>query len=212
MIKGYIIDMDGTILDSMHIWDELGNRFLALKNIKAEDNLKDILAPLSIKQAMTYLKNTYHLNEPLDKLIDEVNDLLNNIYINEIPLKPGVLEFINNCYKQQQKLCLLTANNYHATISILDKYSLTSKFDQIITCDNTTFDKQSGTAYQYAATALNLKIDECVVIEDALHAIKAAKKQGFTVWAVADQSNQKDWAEICQISDLNFKNLMEECK
>ena len=70
-------------------------------------------------------------------------------------------------------------------------------------------DKRSGEAYNYAISALHLHKDECIVIEDALHAIIAAKKQGFTVWAVADQSNQDDWDEICKISDLNLKNLSE---
>ena len=35
------------------------------------------------------------------------------------------------------------------------------------------------------------------------------RDRGFTVWAVADQSNQDDWDEICKISDLNLKNLSE---
>ena len=194
MIKGYIIDMDGTLLDSMHIWNELGSRFLELKGITPEANLKDILAPLSINQAIKYIAETYQLKEPLDVLINEVNSLL---------------EFITNCFNHHKKLCLLTANNYQATINILDKYNLTSKFDEIITCDHTTLDKRSGEAYNYAISALHLHKDECIVIEDALHAIIAAKKQGFTVWAVADQSNQDDWDEICKISDLNLKNLSE---
>ena len=209
MIKGYIIDMDGTLLDSMHIWNELGSRFLELKGITPEANLKDILAPLSINQAIKYIAETYQLKEPLDVLINEVNSLLNHIYLSEIPLKPGALEFITNCFNHHKKLCLLTANNYQATINILDKYNLTSKFDEIITCDHTTLDKRSGEAYNYAISALHLHKDEGIVIEDALHAIIAAKKQGFTVWAVADQSNQDDWDEICKISDLNLKNLSE---
>ena len=96
MIKGYIIDMDGTLLDSMHIWNELGSRFLELKEITPEANLKDILAPLSINQAIKYIAETYQLKEPLDVLINEVNSLLNHIYLSEIPLKPGALEFITN--------------------------------------------------------------------------------------------------------------------
>ncbi len=208
MIKGYIIDMDGTLLDSMHIWNELGSRFLELKGITPEANLKDILAPLSINQAIKYIAETYQLKEPLDVLINEVNSLLNHIYLSEIPLKPGALEFITNCFNHHKKLCLLTANNYQATINILDKYNLTSKFDEIITCDHTTLDKRSGEAYNYAISALHLHKDECIVIEDALHAIIAAKKQGFTVWAVADQSNQDDWDEICKISDLNLKKFI----
>lgn len=207
MIKGYIIDMDGTILDSMHIWDELGSRFLELKNIIPQSNLKDVLAPLSIIQAVTYLKETYHLEQSIETLVNEVDNLLASIYENELSLKPGAQEFINQCYKQNKKLCLLTANNYQVTIKILDKYNLTSKFKQIITGDQTSLDKQSGEIYTYAATKLDLNKDECIVIEDAYHAIKAAKSQDFCVWAISDPSNQKDWTNICKICDAHFNDL-----
>ena len=72
------------------IWNELGSRFLELKGITPEANLKDILAPLSINQAIKYIAETYQLKEPLDVLINEVNSLLNHIYLSEIPLKPGL--------------------------------------------------------------------------------------------------------------------------
>ncbi|MFQ7173805.1 MAG: hypothetical protein ACLRQF_18085 [Thomasclavelia ramosa] len=46
-----------------------------------------------------------------------------------------------------------------------------------MTCDHTTLDKRSGEAYNYAISALHLHKDECIVIEDALHAIIAAKSK-----------------------------------
>ena len=86
------------------------------------------------------------------------------------------MEFITNCFNHHKKLCLLTANNYQATINILDKYNLTSKFDEIITCDHTTLDKRSGEAYNYAISALHLHKDECIVIDT--FAVKIIKRKG----------------------------------
>lgn len=209
MIKGYIIDMDGTILDSMPIWDELSIRFLKHKGILANPNLKDILAPMSIDQAINYLINTYHLTQSPEELIKEVNNLLTSIYLNEVSLKPGAKEFINKCYQRNKKLCLLTANSYPVTISVLDKYGLTDKFDQIITGDSTTLDKLSGTIYEHARKALMLNNNECIVIEDAFHAISGAKRHNFVVWAVYDSSNKSNWEQICKLSDLYFNNMSE---
>lgn len=56
MIKGYIIDMDGTLLDSMEIWENAAITFLKNKGIIVDNELKNILAPLSIKEAINYIK------------------------------------------------------------------------------------------------------------------------------------------------------------
>ena len=209
MINGYIVDMDGTLVDSMALWDDLGSRFLRQKHITPKANLKEILAPLSINQAITYLINEYHLSQTVSQISQEINMMLETIYTSEINLKPGAADFIEQCFKQNKKLCLLTANNYQTTIKVLNKYNLTNKFDQIITCDNVSLDKQNGAIYEYAAEQLGVLKDECIVIEDAYHAITSAKDACFKVWAVADLSNQQDWDKICQISDLYFNDMRE---
>lgn len=207
MIKGYIIDMDGTLLDSMEIWENAAITFLKNKGIIVDNELKNILAPLSIKEAINYIKKRYYLSESLTEIQNLVLDLIEYQYLNEANLKSGVREFIKKCVLLNKKLCLLTANQRDLTIKILTKHKLIDYFNQIITCDDTSLTKQNPYIYKYAAKQLNLKINECIVIEDALHAINTAKKAGFIVWGVADQSNLKDWIKIKSISDLTFKNI-----
>lgn len=209
MIKGYIIDLDGTLLDSMFIWNDIGSRYLLSKNIIPKNNLDKILAPLSINQAIKYISKEYSLNESHQQIYQEINTLLKKRYLIETTLKPGAKDFLIKCVKEQKKLCLLTANTLEITNTILDKYSLSKLFTKIITTEQTDLDKQNGEIYQFAAKQLKLKINECVVIEDAFHAIVSAKQAGFTVWAIYDTSNQDKWAQICTISDKYFKNISE---
>ena len=209
MIKGYIIDLDGTLLDSMFIWNDIGSRYLLSKNIIPKNNLDKILAPLSINQAIKYISKEYSLNESHQQIYQEINTLLKKRYLIETTLKPGAKDFLIKCVKEQKKLCLLTANTLEITNTILDKYSLSKLFTKIITTEQTDLDKQNGEIYQFAAKQLKLKINECVVIEDAFHAIISAKQAGFTVWAIYDTSNQDKWAQICTISDKYFKNISE---
>lgn len=209
MIKGYIIDLDGTLLDSMFIWNNIGSRYLLSKNIIPKNDLDKILASLSINQAIKYISKEYSLNESYQQIYQEINTLLKKRYLTETTLKPGAKDFLIKCVKEQKKLCLLTANTLEITNTILDKYSLSKLFTKIITSEQTDLDKQNGEIYQFAAKQLKLKINECVVIEDAFHAIVSAKQAGFTVWAIYDTSNQDKWAQICTISDKYFKNISE---
>lgn len=207
MIKGYIIDMDGTILDSMQIWENAAITLLKNKDIIVDNELKNILAPLSIKEAIDYIKKRYCLSESVTEIQNLMFNLIEYQYLNEANLKSGVKEFIEKCNFLDKKLCLLTANQRDLTIKILTKHKLIGYFNQIITCDDTSLTKQNSEIYKHAAKQLNLKINECIVIEDALHAIRTAKKAGFIVWGVADQSNLKDWKKIRLVSDLTFKDM-----
>lgn len=209
MIKGYIVDLDGTLLDSMFIWNDIGSRYLLSKNIIPKKDLDKILAPLSINQAIKYIINEYSLNQTPKQIYQEINILLKQRYLTEAKLKPGAKDFLIRCIKKQQKLCLLTANTLEITNAILDKYSLSELFTKIITSEQTDLDKQNGTIYHFAANQLNLKPSECIVIEDAFHAILSAKQAGFTVWAVYDASVQDKWSQICTISDKYFENISE---
>ena len=207
MIKGYIIDMDGTMLDSMELWDNIAILLLQKYGITADKNIKQILDPLSINEALIYLKEKYHFTDSISKMHDDLLNILEFQYLNNVNLKPGVKTFMNQCILQNKKLCLLTANYRNLTVKILSRHNLIKYFDQIITCDDTSLTKQNGDIYKYASQALNLNINECIVIEDALHAIKAAKQANFTVWAVGDQSNINSWSKIKKISDSYYQDI-----
>lgn len=56
MIKGIIFDADGTLLDSMRIWAELGERYLTGLGIKAEEGLSDILYPMTLEESSNYIR------------------------------------------------------------------------------------------------------------------------------------------------------------
>lgn len=207
MIKGYILDMDGTLLDSMYIWENAASTLLLKKGIAPDDKIKDILAPLSINEAIRYLKNKYSFIEPVTEIQNELIKILEYQYLNEVTLKSGAQDFIRNCVYARKKLCLLTANKRNLTVKILTKHNIINYFDKIISCDDTNLTKQDGAIYQFAAQQLNLNINECIVIEDAYHAICAAKKAEFIVWGVADNSNLQDWSQIKAKSDSAFKSM-----
>ena len=63
MIKGAIFDVDGTLLDSMGIWKDVGVRYLNSIGIEAEPDLGNILFTMSIQEGAQYVKEHYHLSQ-----------------------------------------------------------------------------------------------------------------------------------------------------
>lgn len=94
MIKGAIFDVDGTILDSMSIWDEAGSRYLRAKGIEAPSDLGDTLFAMTITEAAAYLKEKFALEETTDAIEKGVLDTVKDYYYEEAPLKSKVVEVL----------------------------------------------------------------------------------------------------------------------
>lgn len=207
-MKGYIFDLDGTLLDSMAIWNVLSIHFLERFNKVPQENLIEQLKSLSLQDAAMLLKEQYHLNQSISQIQEEFYQQLEKEY-KTVKLKEGVLLFLEKCFQQNIPMCLLTANHSQLTHSILHQLNIKDYFQSIITSDDSLYTKRDVTIYQWAAETINLSIEQCIVVEDALHAIKTAKKSGAYVKAIYDQENEKDWQEICQIADVHYQSFLE---
>lgn len=89
MIKAIIMDIDGTLLDSMSIWQDLGKRYLESQGIKAEDQLSEILFPMSNDEAIYYLKEHYHLIQSEKEIQNGLIKELETFYLYQMQLKTG---------------------------------------------------------------------------------------------------------------------------
>ena len=72
MIKGVIFDIDGVVLDSMSIWNDLGARYLISRGIEPEEGLNEILFSMSMEQGAEYAKEHYRLNESVEDILDGI--------------------------------------------------------------------------------------------------------------------------------------------
>lgn len=89
MIRGAIFDLDGVLLDSMGIWNDLGARYLRGQGITPEPGLNAILFAMSMEQGAAYLKAHYPLPQSEAEIWDGIARMLADYYFYEVPAKPG---------------------------------------------------------------------------------------------------------------------------
>lgn len=209
MIKGVVFDLDGTLLDSMHAWDHVGEQYLQRLHIQAEADLQETIADMSLKESAQYLKQHYHLNLSLEEIQKGIEDCVLHRYQKELQLKEGVLECISACQAKGWKLCVLTASSNAMAEAALKRCGIWDKFSFLMTCHDAGYSKSDEQIYETVLNKLRLDKKECLFIDDAYYAIAQIKRFGGTVYAVYDDANKKDWESICKISDQHFMSLSQ---
>ena len=80
MIKGIIFDVDGTILNSMPVWENLGELYLQANGKTAEKDLRDRLYTMDFRQGAEYLKEQYGLEQTVEEVLDGLNQKVRSFY------------------------------------------------------------------------------------------------------------------------------------
>ena len=207
-LKACIFDLDGTLLDSMHVWDNLGANYLKSLNIIPPEDIREILKPMSILQATQYLRKEFGITYTDDEIITQLTHILEQAYFYNIKLKAGVIEFLEKLKTQGVKMCIATATEKYLVEAAVKRLKIFDYFEFITTCTCVGTGKDNPIIYQKSLKKLGAKLDEAIVFEDALYAIETAKKAGFTVVGIYDPSAGSDSEKIKKICDYYTTNLM----
>ncbi|MEE0944814.1 MAG: HAD family phosphatase [Clostridia bacterium] len=203
-IKGAIFDLDGTLLDSMHAWDGVGERYLKSKNIQASPTLQDEIESMSLIESCAYVKKQYNLNESADEILDGILKIVEGFYFEKAMLKDGVGEFLNYLQNMGIRMCVATATDKALAEAALKRNNVIDYFDSILTCGELGCNKTTAQIYNKALEVLDTQKANTVVFEDAFHAAKSAKADGFVVCGVYDESEKKPVKDICDFYIKSF--------
>ncbi len=209
MIKGIIFDIDGTLLDSMHIWGELGKRYLSFVGIEAKLGLAKILFPMSLDESSEYLKKEYNLPDSVERITEDTIKILEDFYRYEAKPKPGAVEFIKQMQDKYIPMAIATSGDRRILNTALERLGLSDCFATVLTCSDLKTNKRVPTIYLRAAELLGTKPEETAVFEDVLHAIKAAKSAGFITYAVEDNSSLQDREEIKETANYYLQDFTD---
>ena len=207
MITGVIFDLDGTILNSMSIWDKAGELYLGSLGIRAEPDLSKLMYSMSMKEGAEYLKNRYQLDLTSDDIIAGINNTIEHFYRFQVTLKDGALQFLEELRKTGIKITLATASDRRIIEAALKRLKVLPYFDRIFTCSEIGESKEKPDIYLKAAEYMATDIQSTWVFEDALYAIRTAKNAGFKIAGVFDSSSITDQDVIKSYSDIYIKNL-----
>jgi len=210
MIKGAIFDLDGTLIDSMFIWDTIGEDYLKSFGIEPKENLAEAFKTFTLEQAAEYYRRNYGIEFSVREIVDGINNMVAEIYRTKVTLKPGVRDFLKRLQNLGVKMCVATVTDRHIAEDVLKRLNVRDCFSEIFTCAQAGYNKQTPEIYRQALKHLGTPKTETVVFEDAVHALKTAKEDGFKVAAVYDFHESKQ-EEMKKLSDYYITDFDSFC-
>ncbi len=212
-IKGAIFDLDGTLLDSMQQWQNMGSTYITLKNLVPEEKLNEKLYPLTIIQTAEYLRETYGLNLTKEEIVKECNAVMEHEYNTSILLKPFVKDFLCLLKEKNIPMYVATATDRHLVEIALEGHGIAEYFKGIVTSTEAGSAKaESPAIFDLALQALGTTVEKTVIFEDSYFAMKTAKEAGYPVAALYDLAAKRDLEEIKNIATWYSETFEEYVK
>lgn len=200
MLKGAIFDFDGTLVDSMFIWDTVGEDYLRLLGKEPHEDLKETFMTLTLEEVAEYYRTHYGVTLSVKEIVDGVNTMVEGIYRTRVALKQGVADFLAQLKENGTRMCIATVTDRYLVEETLDRLGILPYFSEIFTCAEVGYGKDKPIIYRKALEHLDTAKNETYVFEDSLFALKTAKADGFTTVGVYDRhENRQD----------NLKNLAD---
>lgn len=185
-IDAVIFDLDGSLVDSMWMWRAIDIEYLGRFGIPLPEDLQSKIEGMSFSETAVYFKEFFHIPDSLEKIKADWNRMAWDKYTNEVPLKPGIPEFLEGCRKNRIMLGIATSNSRELVENIAGVHNLRDYFTCIMTGCDVAHGKPAPDIYLAVAEKLNVKPEKCLVFEDIIPGIQAGKSAGMKVCAVED--------------------------
>ncbi len=209
-ISGAIIDMDGTILDSMGVWEKIDRRFLEeRRGIAVPDDYMSAITPLGYRETALYTVARFNLSDTPEQLMAEWEEMGIREYADNIPLKPFAEEFLLSFRRNGVKTALCTSSPDTFYLPALKRLGLYPLFDAFVTTGEAGKNKSFPDPYLLAAKKIGVSPADCVVFEDIPEAIGGAHDAGMRICGVYDSHSEKHSAVMKRRCDWYVNSLSE---
>lgn len=205
-INGAIFDFDGTLVDSMGIWNNVGNEYLLNRNITPIDGLNDQLKTFSLVDSARYYQKIYKIKDSMSQIIKDITTLALPFYQSEIKLKSGVKDLLINFKNNGIKMYVIAGNEKNLVKSTLQRLEILDFFEGILTCNEVGTWKSQPHIYEKSIANLNTTKEDTIIFEDSLVAIESLYENGFLIAGVFDINDVEDQDKIKNLSNWYIKD------
>lgn len=207
--KAAIFDLDGTLLNSMDVWEEIDMKFLHKRGLIVPDNYVTEICARSFAEAARYTIDLFGLTESIGEIITEWNAMAAYEYAQNVRLAPFAADYLLKLKGMGIRLAVATGLPEKLYYPCLENNGVVSLFDALCSTEQVERGKEYPDIFQFTAKKLGIVPNKCIVFEDVLPAIISAKQAGMIVYGVYDKYSSNNRSKIEAIADgylTSFQN------
>ena len=210
--KAAIFDLDGTLIDSMGVWERIDTVFLQRRNIEPSLEYFTAVRTLEFQKAAEYTVSRYNLIESTEDIIKEWTEMSIDEYTHNISMKSNAKEYLTYLKENHVKIGLATASHQDLYEPVLKNNGIYELFDSFTTVCEVERGKGFPDIYLLAAKKLAVSPKDCIVFEDVLPGIQgalAANMRAYGVFDVHSEFEKEKMIELSHAFIYDFKEMMD---
>ena len=180
-------DLDGVLADSEPSWNQIDAKLLAEHGVNYRGEYHRNVLGVSYRLAVEFYKNTFHISASVEELMRRRGEIATDFFANRVGLFPYAKTTLEQLREMKLHLAVATSSVSASARPFLERTGIKTFFDVIVTGDEVQRGKPHPEIYLQTANKLGIAPEACLVIEDSLAGIAAAKAADMRVAAIPDR-------------------------
>lgn len=183
MIEAVVFDMDGVLIESEEVWDEVRERYVRERGGRYDAQTQRAMMGMSSPEWSRFLHEHAEIPDTPDEIVAEVVRRMLAAYRDRLPLIPGAAEAVERL-AARWPLAVASSSNRPLIDAALERAGLRRFFTATVSSEEVARGKPAPDVYLEAARRLGVDPVRCAAVEDSHNGIRSAKAAGMRVLAL----------------------------
>jgi HAD superfamily hydrolase (TIGR01509 family) len=183
VIEAVVFDLDGVVIDSEQIWDDVREQLVKERGGRWHDRAHADMMGMSSPEWSRYMHEVIGLPETPEEINDEVVRGMLERYRGRLPLIPGAADAVRRL-AAEFRLGVASSSNRPLIETVLERARIADLFEAVVSSEEVAAGKPAPDVYLEAARRLGVDPHRCTAIEDSANGIRAARAAGMRVIAI----------------------------
>lgn len=206
--RAVTFDLDGVLADSEPWWNQIDTKLLAEHGVSYRGEYHRNVLGVSYRIAVEFYKNAFHMSASVEELMRRRGEIATDFFANHVGLFPSARTTLEQLVEMKVPLAIATSSVSASALPFLNQTGIRGLFGIVVTGDEVQRGKPHPDIYLRTSKKLGISPGACLVIEDALTGVTAAKAANMRVAAIPD-TRFVDPREYEKEADYVLESLLE---